>query len=180
MISKADIEKANAAIRPYIVCTPTVYSQKLSDLCGCRTLFKLENFQMTGSFKERGALNKLLRLTPEERSRGVVTASAGNHAQAVAYHCRRLGIRAKIVMRGLKVEGRITQLTVRLNDRPGSLTGVLEIIKRLQVNILDIIHHRLDSTAPFGYVDVSLTLETKGHDHIQEIRQGLKEGGYPV
>ncbi len=55
MISKADIEKAYAAIRPYIVRTPTVYSQKLSDLCGCQTLFKLENLQMTGSFKERGA-----------------------------------------------------------------------------------------------------------------------------
>jgi threonine dehydratase len=64
MISKADIEKAYAAIRPYIVRTPTVYSQKLSDLCGCQTLFKLENLQMTGSFKERGALNKLLRPTP--------------------------------------------------------------------------------------------------------------------
>jgi len=400
MISRADIEKAYAAIRPYIVRTPTVYSQKLSDLCGCQTLFKLENLQMTGSFKERGALNILLRLSPEEKKRGVVTASAGNHAQAVAYHCRRLGIQAKIVMpvgtpvikvvstqnygatvvlhgdtvddgydlalefsdkeglilvhafedplviagqgtiaveiledelakgcdvvicpigggglisgiatylketnpavliigveagccqsmkrslesghpvrlerassladgiavkkvgqinyeivkkyvddivtveedeianailllleiekivaegagavalaallnrkvalpgkkvlsiisggnidvnildkiimRGLAVEGRIAHLTVRLNDRPGALIAVLDIIKRLQVNILDIIHHRLDSPAPFGYVDVSITLETKGHGHIQEIKRALKEGGYPV
>ncbi len=86
----------------------------------------------------------------------------------------------KIIMRGLAVEGRIAQLTVRLNDRPGSLIAVLDIIKRLQVNILDIIHHRLDSPAPFGYVDVSITLETKGHEHIQEIKQALKEGGYPV
>lgn len=400
MISRADIEKAYAAIRPYLVCTPIVYSQKLSDLCRCQTFFKLENFQMTGSFKERGALNKLLRLSPEEKRKGVVTASAGNHAQAVAYHCRRLGIQAKIVMpvgtpvikvvstqnygatviphgdtvddgyelalelsaaegltlvhafedplviagqgtiaieiledelgkgceavicpigggglisglatylketnpavviigveasccqsmkrslesghpvrlesassladgiavkkvgqinyeivkkyvddivtveedeianailllleiekivvegagavslaallnrkvsledkkvlsvisggnidvnildkiimRGLSVEGRIAQFTLRLKDRPGTLTAVLDIIKRLQVNILDIIHHRLDSPAPFGYVDVSITLETKGHGHIQEIRQALKEGGYPV
>jgi threonine dehydratase len=86
----------------------------------------------------------------------------------------------KIIMRGLSVEGRITQLTVRLKDLPGSLTSVLEIIKRLQVNILDIIHHRFDSSAPFGYVDVSITLETKGHLHIQEIRQALKEGGYSI
>ena len=98
MISKADIDKAYASIHSYIVRTPTVYSQKLSDLCGCQTLFKLENLHMTGSFKERGALNKLLHLYPEERKKGVVTASAGNHAQAVAYHCRRLGIQAKIVM----------------------------------------------------------------------------------
>jgi threonine dehydratase len=86
----------------------------------------------------------------------------------------------KIIMRGLAVEGRIAQLTVRLNDRPGALIAVLDIIKRLQVNILDIIHHRLDSPAPFGYVDVSITLETKGHGHIQEIKRALKEGGYPV
>ena len=86
----------------------------------------------------------------------------------------------KIIMRGLSVEGRITQLTVRLKDLPGSLTSVLEIIKRLHVNILDIIHHRFDSSAPFGYVDVSITLETKGHPHIQEIRQALKEGGYSI
>jgi len=78
------------------------------------------------------------------------------------------------------VEGRIAQLTVRLNDRPGSLIAVLDIIKRLQVNILDIMHHRLDSPAPFGYVDVSITLETKGHEHIQEIRLALKEAGYPI
>jgi len=400
MISKADIEQAYAAIRSYIVCTPMVYSRKLSNLSGCQTFFKLENFQMTGSFKERGALNKLLRLSPQERERGVVAASAGNHAQAVAYHCQRLGIQAKIVMpvgtplikvvstqnygakvifqgetvdgayelawklsategltlvhpfedprviagqgtlaieiledglgkecqavlcpigggglisgistylketnpailvigveasccqsmkkslesehpvrlerassladgiavkkvgqinyeivkkyvddivtveedeianailllleiekivvegagavplaallnrkvnlkgkkvvavisggnidvnildkiimRGLSVEGRIAQLTVRLKDRPGTLIAVLDIIKKLQVNILDIIHHRLDSTAPFGDVDVSITLETKGHAHIQEIKQALKEGGYPV
>jgi threonine dehydratase len=400
MISPSDIEKAYTAIRPHIVRTPIVYSQKLSDLCGCRTFFKLENFQMTGSFKERGALNRLLRLSAEEVKKGVVAASAGNHAQAVAYHCQRLGIQAKIVMpvatplikvvstqnygakvilhgetvddaseialdlsrkegltlvhpfedplvisgqgtigleilddelgqgiealicpigggglisgiatylketkpgiiiigveaaaspsmkkslqvghpvklesassladgiavkkvghlnfeivkkyvnevvtveedeianailllleaekivaegagavplaallnhrvplegkkvlsvisggnidvnildkvimRGLSVEGRITQLTVRLKDLPGSLTSVLEIIKRLHVNILDIIHHRFDSSAPFGCVDVSITLETKGHPHIQEIRQALKEGGYSI
>jgi len=86
----------------------------------------------------------------------------------------------KVIMRGLSVEGRITQLTVRLKDLPGSLTSVLEIIKRLHVNILDIIHHRFDSSAPFGCVDVSITLETKGHPHIQEIRQALKEGGYSI
>lgn len=398
MITKSDIEEAYRKIRNDVVCTPLVWSQKLSQLCGCQTLFKLENFQTTGSFKERGALNKLLSLSPEEKGKGVVAASAGNHAQAVAYHCQRLGIRAKIVMplgtplikvvstqnygaqvilqgetvddaydraldlarregsilihpfedpwiiagqgtvgleildddlargveavlcpigggglisgvatciketnpkiriigveaasapsmkkslesggpvrlssassladgiavkrpgqinydivkkyvdevvtveedeianaillllevekivvegagavplaallnrkvhlegkrvlsiisggnidvnildriimRGLSVEGRIAQFTVRLKDRPGSLLSVLAIIRKLEVNILGIIHHRYESSGPFGYVDVSITLETKGHSHIQEIRQALQEAGY--
>ncbi|MCX5905893.1 MAG: threonine ammonia-lyase [Deltaproteobacteria bacterium] len=398
MISKTDIEQAYQATHKYLARTPLVYSQKLSDLCGCRALFKLENFQMTGSFKERGALNKLLRLSPGERQKGVVAASAGNHAQAVAYHCQRLGIKAKIVMpvgsplvkvvstqnygaevvlhgqtvddayelaldfakkegwvlvhpfadplviagqgtigleilgdelgkdveavvcpigggglisgiatyiketrpevtiigveaaaapamkrslaegrlihlekaasladgiavkkpgainyeiiqryvddvvtveedeianaililleiekivtegagavplaallnrkvnlsgrrvvsvisggnidvnildriitRGLAVEGRVAELTVRLKDLPGSLSALLEIIKPLQANILDIDHHRFDSCTPFGFVDVSLTLETKGHPHIKTIKQAIQEGGY--
>jgi threonine dehydratase len=397
MISKADIEAAYGKIRNDIVRTPLVYSQKLSQLFGCRVFLKLENFQMTGSFKERGALNKLLSLSPGEREKGVVAASAGNHAQAVAYHCRRLGIRAKIVMplgtplikivstesygadvilhgdmvddagdlalkisrdegltfihpfadpliiagqgtvgleilsddlgrdldavlcpvgggglisgvaaylketnpairvigveafacptlkaslleghpvklektssladgiaikkvgqinldmaqkyvddvvtveeneianaillllemekvvaegagavplaallnrkvplegrkvlllisggnidvnilgkiitRGLSMEGRIAQLTVRLKDLPGSLTGALEIIKRLQANILEVAHHRFESLAPFGFVDVSITLETKGHAHIHEITGALQQAG---
>jgi len=400
MISKSDVEKAYLAIHDHIVATPVVYSPKLSELCTCQALFKLENFQRTGSFKERGALNKLLSLSPAERGKGVITASAGNHAQGVACHCQRLGIKAKIIMpvgtplvkvvstqnygaqvmlhgetvddayelalelsgteglilvhpfedplvvagqgtialeilkdklaeglkaivcpiggggliagiaaylketkpaialigveaascpamkkslqsgwpvqlerassladgiavkkvgqlnlamvkkyvdevvaveedeianavlllleiekivvegagavplaallnrrvhlegkkvlsivsggnidvnildkiimRGLSVEGRIAELTVRLKDTPGSLTAVLEIIKRMQANILDIVHHRYDSSAPFGYVDVSITLETKGHDHIREIKQALREGGYPI
>ena len=398
MISKADIEAAYRNIRKDIICTPLLYSQKLSRLCGCQVLLKLENFQLTGAFKERGALNKLLSLSPEQKGKGVVAASAGNHAQAVAYHCQRLGIRSKIVMpvgtplikivstqgygaevilhgemvddagdlalqiskeeglifihpfadpliiagqgtigieilqnelakdlaavlcpvgggglisgiatylkethpavrvigveayacpsmkasllegqpvklektssladgiaikrvgqinfdivqkyvdevvtveeneianavllflemekivaegagavplaallnrkvplegrkvlliisggnidvnilgkiitRGLAMEGRIAQLTVRLKDLPGSLTAALEIMKGLQANILEIAHHRFDSLAPFGQVDVSITLETKGHAHIHQIREALQKAGY--
>jgi len=398
MISGRDVEKAYTLIHNHIVKTPTVYSNTLSALCGCQILFKLENLQMTGSFKDRGSLNKLLNLTPEERVRGVITASAGNHAQGVAYHCQRLGIHAKIVMpigtplikvvstqnynaqvilhgenydeayelasdlpvreglvfvhpfedpfviagqgtiameileeelcqglqavvcpigggglisgiaaylkgkkpairiigveaaicpamkrslekgfpvklesassladgiavkkvgkinyeivkklvdevvtveedeianavlllleiekivaegagavplaalvnrrvhlegqkvlsiisggnidvnilnriitRGLIVEGRIMQLKIKLRDIPGTLNAVLAIIKRLQANILEISHHRFDSSAPFGYVNVSITLETKGHQHIGEMERALKENGY--
>ena len=397
MVSKADIEQAYGRIRKDIVRTPLVYSQKISQLCGCEVFLKLENFQMTGSFKERGALNKLLSLSPAEREKGVVAASAGNHAQAVAYHCRRLGIRARIVMpmgtplikivstesygaevilhgdmvddagelalkisrdegmtfihpftdpliiagqgtlgleilsddlgrdlaavlcpvgggglisgvatylketspairvigveafacptmkaslleghpvklektssladgiaikmvgqinldlaqkyiddmvtveeneianaillllemekivaegagavplaallnrkvpregrkvllvisggnidvnilgkiitRGLAMEGRIAQLTVRLKDLPGSLTSALEIVKGLQANILEVTHHRFESLAPFGFVDVSITLETKGHTHIHQIKEALEKAG---
>src|SRR5215831_16643237 len=78
--------------------SPCPYSKSLSALTGNHVHLKLENLQMTGSFKERGALNKLLSLTSTERQRGVIAASAGNHAQAVAYHANQLRIRSQIVM----------------------------------------------------------------------------------
>ena len=93
-----DIASAYQRIRPYLVNTPIIQSKTFSELCQCEVLFKLENLQMTGSYKERGALNKLLSLSEAERQRGVIAASAGNHAQAVAYHAARLGISTKIVM----------------------------------------------------------------------------------
>jgi threonine dehydratase len=96
--STREITDVYAEISPHIVNTPIIHSATFSDICHCRTLFKLENLQMTGSFKERGALNRLNQLTDDERQRGVIAASAGNHAQAVAYHAHRLGISAKIVM----------------------------------------------------------------------------------
>jgi len=98
MVRKQDVETAYSLIHEYIAQTPVVCSHTLSKLCGCHTLFKLENLQMTGAFKERGALNKLLNLSVSEQAAGVITASAGNHAQGVAYHAQHLGIRAKIVM----------------------------------------------------------------------------------
>ncbi len=98
MLTFADIEAARRRIRDAVYLTPFAYTETLSKLCGCKVHLKLENLQMTGSFKERGALNKILGLPPDARTRGVVTASAGNHAQGVAYHCQRLGIRATIVM----------------------------------------------------------------------------------
>jgi threonine dehydratase len=94
----ASIRAAHARIRDSIWCSPCQYSASLSAACGQKIHLKLENLQMTGSYKERGALNKILLLTPEQRRNGVIAASAGNHAQAVAYHAGRLGIRATIVM----------------------------------------------------------------------------------
>src|SRR5690606_31659970 len=73
-------------------------SRTLSEMVGCHIWLKFENLQFTASFKERGALNRLSALTAEERQRGVIAMSAGNHAQGVAYHARRLGIPATIVM----------------------------------------------------------------------------------
>ncbi len=97
-IGLADVEKARAAIAGAVIETPCLRSQTLSELTGAEVWLKFENLQFTAAYKERGALNKLLSLTPEERARGVIAASAGNHAQGLAYHARRLGIPATIVM----------------------------------------------------------------------------------
>jgi threonine dehydratase len=93
-----DIERARERLREAIHETPCAYSESLSALTATRCYLKLENLQMTGSFKERGAANRLLQLSADERRRGVVTASAGNHGLAVAFHASRLGIPATIVM----------------------------------------------------------------------------------
>ena len=94
----ADIQAAAARIAGAIVHTPTLRSRTLSELVGADIWLKFENLQFTAAYKERGALNKLLALDAGERARGVVAASAGNHAQAVAYHGKRLGIPVTIVM----------------------------------------------------------------------------------
>lgn len=78
--------------------TPCDYSPRLSPIIGSSLYLKKEHLSITGSYKERGALNKLLQLTPDERARGVICSSAGNHAQAVSYHSTRLGIDGVIVM----------------------------------------------------------------------------------
>ncbi len=97
-VSWADIECAAEVIRGALVETPCLRSDTLSRLLGCELWLKFENLQYTASFKERGALNKLKTLSPEEQRRGVIAMSAGNHAQGVAYHAGRLGIPATIVM----------------------------------------------------------------------------------
>jgi threonine dehydratase len=97
-VTLTTIQAARARIGEAIYFSPCQLSSDLSELTGLPLHLKLENLQRTGSFKERGALNKLLTLSQAERERGVVTASAGNHAQGVAFHAAALGIRAQIVM----------------------------------------------------------------------------------
>ncbi len=92
------VRAAAAALEGRIVRTPLVPAFRLSRQLGCELFLKCENFQVTGSFKDRGACNKLMSLTPEQARRGVIAMSAGNHAQGVAYHAQRLGIPATIVM----------------------------------------------------------------------------------
>ena len=97
-VTFADIQAAAERIRGHVDRTPTRYSRKLSELTGAEVWLKFENLHYTSSFKERGACNRLSQMTPAERKRGVVAASAGNHASALAYHGTRLGIPVTIVM----------------------------------------------------------------------------------
>lgn len=98
MINLSEIQSALARIRSDIRVSACTHSQTFSGLTGSSIFLKLDNQQRTGAFKERGALNKLLTMTADERSRGVIAASAGNHAQGVAYHAGRHGVRARIYM----------------------------------------------------------------------------------
>ncbi|MET0136756.1 MAG: threonine ammonia-lyase [Sphingobium sp.] len=93
-----DIMRAHERIAPSIVRTPTLHSKTLSQMTGAQVYLKFENLQFTAAYKERGALNRLLTLSDDQRARGVIAASAGNHAQGLAYHGARLGVPVTIVM----------------------------------------------------------------------------------
>jgi threonine dehydratase len=109
MIELADIRRAADRLLGQVLLTPCVESRTISQIVGAQVFLKFENLQFTASFKERGACNKLVQLSAAERANGVIAMSAGNHAQGVAYHAQRLGIRAVIVMPrftpSVKVEG---------------------------------------------------------------------------
>jgi threonine dehydratase len=93
-----DIKLAHGRFKDIIPFSPMIRSRYLSEIVGSEILLKLENLQETGSFKVRGAFNRLLQMGPDEKERGVIAASAGNHAQGVAWASQRLGIQATIVM----------------------------------------------------------------------------------
>ena len=97
-VSFSDVQQARQRIGNFVLVMPLTYSEKLSAMTDCRLYLKLENLQMTGAYKERGAFSKTLRLSEQEKRAGIVTCSAGNHAQAVAYAAKRIGIPATIVM----------------------------------------------------------------------------------
>lgn len=97
-LSLADVRAAAERIKGQVVRTPTLYSRTLSQITGAQVWLKFENLQFTAAFKERGALNALLLLSDEQRARGVIAASAGNHAQGLSYHGTRLGVPVTIVM----------------------------------------------------------------------------------
>lgn len=140
MLELADIERAAARLREHVLRTPCVASKTLSEITGAQVFLKFENLQFTSSFKERGACNKLSQLSPDERSRGVIAMSAGNHAQGVAYHAQRLGIRAVIVMPrftpGVKVErtrGFGAEIVLHGDTLDEARTHALELAKQQQL-----------------------------------------------
>ena len=98
MIDIASIQTARENLRGQVLKTPFTLSRTLSDIFGAEIWLKFENLQFTASFKERGALNRMLTLSEAERAKGVIAVSAGNHAQGVAYHAQRMGVPAVIVM----------------------------------------------------------------------------------
>jgi len=98
VIDLAAIQAARARLQGQVLKTPFTHSRTLSDILGAEIWLKFENLQFTASFKERGALNRMLALAPQERAQGVIAVSAGNHAQGVAYHAQRMGVPAVIVM----------------------------------------------------------------------------------
>jgi threonine dehydratase len=98
VVTLATVRQARERINGFIYNSPCRHSVELSQMTGLETFLKLDNVQRTGAFKERGALNKIMTLSEDEKRRGVVAASAGNHAQAVAYHACARGINAQIVM----------------------------------------------------------------------------------
>lgn len=98
MVTLTDIEQARSRIGDSVFYSPCARAEILSDLTGCEVFLKLENLQLTGSFKDRGALNKILQLNERQKRVGVITASAGNHAQGVAHAARISGIQATVVM----------------------------------------------------------------------------------
>lgn len=108
-VGLADVQAAAARIAGAVVRTPTLHSKTLSELTGARVFIKFENLQFTAAYKERGALNTLLQLDEVARAKGVIAASAGNHAQGLAYHGSRLGIPVTIVMPKLTPTVKVTQ-----------------------------------------------------------------------
>ena len=130
----ADIEAAAQTLAGQVVRTPCLRSERLSELLGCDITLKFETFQHSSSFKDRGAYVKLASLSEEERARGVIAMSAGNHAQGVAYHATRLGIPATIVMPKLtpfvKVE-KTTQFGARVLLEGDSVDDAADYAHRL-------------------------------------------------
>ncbi|MEQ1807897.1 MAG: pyridoxal-phosphate dependent enzyme, partial [Burkholderiaceae bacterium] len=97
-LTLADVEAAARRLEGQVLQTPCLPSRTLGEMAGCEVFLKFENQQFTASFKERGAFNRIAMLSDAERAQGVLTVSAGNHAQAVAYHTQRLGIPTTVVM----------------------------------------------------------------------------------
>jgi threonine dehydratase len=157
-----DVLRARESIATGVMVTPCPQARALSDVLPGRLHLKLENLQRTGSFKDRGALNRLLALPADERQRGVVTASAGNHAQAVAWHCSRLGIPATVVMpeaTPLVKVSNTRRYGARIFFRGATLSDAMTEVRRLeQEERLTVVHAFDDDRVIAGQGTMGLEL----------------------
>ena len=143
----ADIEQARERIRGQVRRTPVLSATRLGDRIGVELLLKAEQMQRAGSFKVRGALNKISQLTPEERERGVIAVSAGNHAQGVAWAASTLGVRATIVMAATASETKIAATRgygAEVVLVEGGITEAFEHVEQLQAERGSILVHPFD------------------------------------
>ncbi|MFI5311102.1 MAG: threonine/serine dehydratase [Gemmatimonadales bacterium] len=147
LVTAADVAGARRAIGDRVRRTPMMRSTQLSDRFGADFHFKLELFQKTGSFKVRGALNRMLLLTDEERRRGVVTVSAGNHAQAVAWAAREVGTKATVVMYARAVRSKVEATKGYGGDVIQSDRDLLDVAHELQAERGLVMVHPFDDPA---------------------------------
>lgn len=156
------VRAARDRIHDGVIRTPCPVASGLHGMVPCRVHLKLESLQRTGSFKDRGSLNRLLDLTPEQRGRGVVTASAGNHAQAVAYHCARLGIPAAVVMpegTPLVKVSNTRRFGARITFRGATLSDAMDEVRRLhEEEGLTVVHAFDDDRVIAGQGTVGLEI----------------------
>ncbi|MGI9133128.1 MAG: threonine ammonia-lyase [Rhodoferax sp.] len=170
MVELDDITAAARRLQGHLLQTPCVASQTLSEITGAQVFLKFENLQFTASFKERGARNTLAQLTPEQAARGVIAMSAGNHAQGVAYHAQRLGLRACIVMPrftpGVKVErtrGFGAQVVLHGDSLEEARNHALELVAAQQMTLV----HPFDDAAVIagqGTVALEMLRQVPGLD----------------
>jgi hypothetical protein len=199
-VSLNEIRGAQRRIAGGVIVTPCPESIPLSEITGASIFCKLENFQRTGSFKERGARNALRQLTAAQQRRGVIAASAGNHALGLAYHgrlldmtitvvmaekapltkimtCERLGarvlVRGRVIEKGLVRDGRLTRFTARISDRPGGLAEFCAAVAG--ASIRDIAHDRAFSGPDVSAVRVICTAETRNRAHIAALHRALRQ-----
>lgn len=170
MITKETINQAHERIKPYIHRTPVMTSTGLNELVGCSLYFKCENFQKVGAFKARGAMNAVLSLTPELRTKGIATHSSGNHAQAVARAAKIVGVPAYIVMpvtapeikkRGVRgYGGKIFECEPTVESRESMLADVIRKTGATEVH-------------PFNNYDVMAGQATAAKELIEDVHEKL-------
>lgn len=166
-VTWSDVEAAAQRLAGVVDRTPSAPSRTLSGITGAHVVVKFENLQFTGSFKDRGAANRLMLLSPEERARGVVAVSAGNHAQGVAYHAARLGVSATILMpmtAPLAKVANTARLGARIVQHGNTLAEAMERLPELLEEGRILIHPYDDPAVIAGQGTVGLELLTDHPD----------------